>query len=147
MALAPLAGKHASILFAIGLANASLFSACILPLATAFYICEAMGWETGVDKTWRQTPEFMSLYTAFIVIGALIVMIPRMPLIPIMWVSQVINGVMLPFVLIFMLILINDHELMRGWTNSRVQNWVAWSTTVVMMALTLGLCVTAIRGS
>jgi Mn2+/Fe2+ NRAMP family transporter len=147
MALAPLAGKHASILFAIGLANASLFSACILPLATAFYICEAMGWEAGVDKTWRQTPEFMSLYTAFIVIGALIVMIPRMPLIPIMWVSQVINGVMLPFVLIFMLILINDHDLMRGWTNSRVQNWVAWATTVVMMALTLGLCVTAIRGS
>ena len=147
MALAPLAGEHASILFAIGLANASLFSACILPLATAFYICEAMGWEAGVDKTWRQTPEFMSLYTAFIVIGALIVMIPRMPLIPIMWVSQVINGVMLPFVLIFMLVLINDHELMRGWTNSRAQNWVAWATTVVMMALTLGLCVTAIRGS
>jgi NRAMP (natural resistance-associated macrophage protein)-like metal ion transporter len=146
MALAPLAGNYASILFAVGLANASLFSACILPLATAFYICEAMGWESGVDKTWRETPEFMSLYTAFIVIGALIVLIPRMPLIPIMWVSQVINGVMLPFVLIFMLILINDEALMRGWTNSRVQNWVAWSTAAAMMALTLGLCVTGIRG-
>src|SRR5207253_9024309 len=107
-ALAPLAGKYASILFAVGLANASLFSACILPLATAFYICEAMGWEAGVDKTLREAPQFMGLYTGFIVVGAMIVMIPRVPLIPIMWITQVINGIMLPFVLLLMLKLVND---------------------------------------
>ena len=146
MALAPLAGQYASSLFAVGLANASLFSACILPLATAYYMCEAMGWEAGVNKTWREAPHFMGLYTAFIVLGALIVMVPGMPLISIMWITQVINGVMLPFVLVFMLKLINQDELMRGWTNSRVQNGVAWATTVVMIALTVGLLVSAIRG-
>ena len=146
MALAPLAGRHASTLFAIGLANASLFSACILPLATAYYMCEAMGWEAGVDRTWHEAPQFMGLYTAFIVLGALVVMIPRMPLIVIMWVTQVINGVMLPFVLVFMLTLINDRMLMKGATNSRWQNVVAWSTTGVMIALTVGLIGSVIRG-
>jgi len=140
-----LAGKHASILFAVGLANASLFSACILPLATAYYICEAMGWEAGVDKTLRDAPQFMGLYTAFLVIGSLIVMVPGAPLIRIMWASQVINGIMLPFVLIFMLKLVNQPELMRGeFTNSRFQNAVAWSTTVIMIGLTVGLVVTAV---
>ena len=144
-ALAPLAGKYASILFAVGLANASLFSACILPLATAYYICEAMGWEAGVDKTLRDAPQFMGLYTAFLVIGSLIVMVPGAPLIRIMWASQVINGIMLPFVLIFMLKLVNQPDLMRGeFTNSRFQNAVAWSTTVIMIALTLGFLVTAV---
>jgi Mn2+/Fe2+ NRAMP family transporter len=146
MALAPLAGRHASALFAIGLANASLFSACILPLATAYYMCEAMGWEAGVDRTWREAPQFMGLYTAFIVVGALIVMIPGMPLIAIMWVTQVINGVMLPFVLVFMLKLINDDTLMKGAPNSPWQNVVAWSTTGIMMALTVALIGSAIRG-
>jgi NRAMP (natural resistance-associated macrophage protein)-like metal ion transporter len=146
MALAPLAGRHASVLFAVGLANASLFSACILPLATAYYICEAMGWEAGVDKTWRQAPQFMGLYTAFIVVGALIVMVPGMPLIAIMWITQVINGVMLPFVLVFMLKLVNDDALMKGAMNSRWQNVVAWSTTVIMMALTVGMVASAVRG-
>ncbi len=145
MALAPLAGRYASVLFAVGLANASLFSACILPLATAFYMCEAMGWEAGVNKTWKEAPQFMGLYTAFIVIGAAIVMVPGMPLISIMWISQVINGVMLPFVLVFMLKLINQDELMRGWTNSRLQNGVAWATTIIMVGLTLGLIASAFR--
>jgi len=146
MALAPLAGRYASALFAIGLANASLFSACILPLATAYYMCEAMGWEAGVDKTWREAPQFMGLYTTFIVVGALIVMIPGMPLIAIMWITQVINGIMLPFVLVFMLKLIDDDALMKGATNSRWQNVVAWSTTVIMSALTVGLIGSAVRG-
>jgi NRAMP (natural resistance-associated macrophage protein)-like metal ion transporter len=143
-ALTPLAGRYASLLFAAGLANASLFSACILPLATAFYICEAMGWEAGVDKTFREAPQFMGLYTGFIVVGALIVMIPRVPLIPIMWITQVINGIMLPFVLLLMLKLVNDEALMKGWTNSRFQNSVAWATTWVMIALTVGLLVSAV---
>src|SRR2546425_4926161 len=138
-ALTPLAGRYASLLFAAGLANASLFSACILPLATAFYICEAMGWEAGVDKTLREAPQFMGLYTGFILVGAMIVMIPRVPLIPIMWITQVINGIMLPFVLLLMLKLVNDEALMKGWTNSRFQNSVAWATTWVMIALTVGV--------
>lgn len=145
MALSPLAGEYASFLFAVGLANASLFSACILPLATAYYICEAMGWEAGVDKTLREAPQFMGLYTAFIVLGSLIVMVPGAPLIAIMWASQVINGVMLPFVLMFMLKLINKDELMKEFTNSRLQNGIAWVTTIVMMLLTTGLVASAFR--
>lgn len=147
MALEPFAGRYASWLFAAGLANASLFSACILPLATAYYICEAMGWEAGVDKSVREAPQFMALYTAFIVVGALVVVMPGMPLIPIMWVTQVINGVMLPFVLMFMLKLINNRSLMRTWTNSRLQNGVAWATTIIMALLTVGLVVSMILGT
>ncbi len=135
--LAPLAGKYASYLFAIGLANASLFSACILPLATAYYICEGMGWEAGVNKSFKDAPQFMWLYTVLIAIGALIVLIPNAPLMAIMWVSQVINGVMLPFVLVFMLQLINRQDLMEDATNSRTFNVIAWVTAVVMIVLTL----------
>lgn len=145
MALSPLAGQYASALFAVGLANASLFSACILPLATAYYICEAMGWEAGVDKTLREAPQFVGLYSTLIVIGSLIVLAPGAPLISIMWVSQVINGIMLPFVLVCMLNLINKDELMKGFTNSRLQNRVAWVTTIVMMVLTVGLVASALR--
>jgi NRAMP (natural resistance-associated macrophage protein)-like metal ion transporter len=134
--LAPLAGKHASLLFAIGLANASLFSASILPLATAYYICEGMGWEAGVSKTFKDAPQFMWLYTILIAIGALIVLMPNAPLISIMWISQVINGVMLPFVLIFMLFLINKTDLMAEYTNSRTFNWIAWATVGIMIVMT-----------
>jgi Mn2+/Fe2+ NRAMP family transporter len=137
IALGPMAGKYASTLFAIGLANASLFSASILPLATAYYICEAMGWDAGVNKTFKNAPQFMWLYTVFILIGSLIILIPNAPLIPIMLVSQVINGVMLPFVLIFMLLLINRKDLMGEYTNSKTFNWIAWATTVIMIVLTL----------
>lgn len=136
ISLAPIAGKYASILFAVGLANASLFAASILPLATAYYICEGMGWEAGVNKTFKEAPQFMWLYTFLIAIGALIVLIPKAPLIAIMWVSQVVNGVMLPFVLIFMLSLINKKELMENYTNSRTFNRIAWSATIVMVVLT-----------
>jgi NRAMP (natural resistance-associated macrophage protein)-like metal ion transporter len=136
ISLAPIAGKYASVLFAVGLANASLFSASILPLATAYYICEGMGWEAGVNKTFKEAPQFMWLYTILIAIGALIVMFPNAPLIPIMWISQVINGVMLPFVLIFMLLLIKSEDLMGEYTNSRTFDRIAWTTTVIMIALT-----------
>ncbi len=135
-ALAPLAGEHASWLFAIGLANASLFAASILPLATAYYICEGMGWEAGVSKTFKEAPQFMWLYTILIAIGALIVLIPNAPLISIMWISQVINGIMLPFVLIFMLFLINKTELMAEYTNSKVFNWIASATVGIMIVMT-----------
>lgn len=137
IALAPFAGKYASILFAIGLANASLFSASILPLATAYYICEGMGWESGVNKTFNEAPQFMWLYTILIAIGSLIILIPNAPLIAIMWISQVINGIMLPFVLTFMLSLINKKELMEDYTNSKTFNGIAWSTTMIMIVLTM----------
>lgn len=136
ISLAPIAGKYASVLFAVGLANASLFSASILPLATAYYICEGMGWEAGVNKNFKEAPHFMWLYTILIAIGALIVLFPNAPLIPIMWISQVINGIMLPFVLIFMLLLIKREDLMGEYTNSRTFNRIAWTTTVIMIALT-----------
>jgi NRAMP (natural resistance-associated macrophage protein)-like metal ion transporter len=112
VALAPLAGKYASILFAIGLANASLFAASILPLSTAYSICEGMGWEAGVSKDFRDAPEFMALYTGLIIAGAGLILIPGAPLIGIMLVSQVINGILLPFVLIIILLLVNNREIM-----------------------------------
>lgn len=142
LALAPLAGQHASTLFAIGLANASLFSASILPLATAYYVCEGMGWESGVDKNFKSAPQFMWLYTGLIVFGALIILIPKVPLIPIMLLSQIVNGMMLPFVLIFMLYLINNKELMGEYVNSKTFNFIAWSTVTIMVVLTIALVVT-----
>lgn len=135
-ALAPLAGKYASLLFSLGLANASLFSASILPIATAYYICEGMGWEAGVNKTFQEAPQFMWLYTCLIAVGSIIVLIPNAPLLAIMWISQVINGIMLPFVLIFILLLINKEELMGQYTNGKTFNRIAWTTTVVMVVLT-----------
>ena len=143
VALAPLAGRYASVLFAIGLANASLFAASILPLATAYYVCEGMGWESGVDKNFKTAPQFMWLYTGIIAIGALIILIPNAPLIPIMLISQVVNGVMLPFVLIFMLLLINNRDIMGDFTNSKTFNIIAWATVVIMIVLTLVLVVTS----
>jgi len=143
VSLAPLAGKYASVLFAIGLANASLFAASILPLATAYYVCEGMGWESGVDKNFKTAPQFMWLYTGIIVIGAIIILIPNAPLIPIMLISQVVNGVMLPPVLIFMLLLINNKEIMGEHTNSKAFDIIAWTTVVIMIILTLILVVTS----
>lgn len=143
-ALEPLAGKYASVLFAIGLANASLFAASILPLATAYYVCEGMGWESGINQNFKSAPQFMWLYTGLIVIGALIILIPKAPLIAIMLISQVVNGVMLPFVLIFMLLLINDKELMGEYINTKTFNRIAWTTVIVMVALTLALVVTSV---
>jgi NRAMP (natural resistance-associated macrophage protein)-like metal ion transporter len=143
VSLAPFAGKYASVLFAIGLANASLFAASILPLATAYYVCEGMGWESGVDKNFKTAPQFMWLYTGIIVIGAIIILIPNAPLIPIMLISQVVNGVMLPPVLIFMLLLINNKEIMGEHTNSKTFDIIAWTTVVIMIILTLILVVTS----
>jgi Mn2+/Fe2+ NRAMP family transporter len=137
VALAPLAGKYASWLFAFGLANASLFAASILPLATAYCVCEGMGWESGVDKDFRTAPQFFWLYTGLIAFGGGLVLYPRAPLILIMYLSQVVNGVLLPFVLVFMLKLINDPDLMGEHVNSKAFNGIAWTTTVVMIVLTV----------
>jgi NRAMP (natural resistance-associated macrophage protein)-like metal ion transporter len=143
-ALAPLAGQWASELFAFGLFNASLFAASILPLSTAYLICEALGFEAGIDKTWDDAPVFYWLYTFLVAAGAGIILIPNIPLIPIMLWSQVINGALLPLVLVFMLDLINDRDLMGDYVNSRAFNVVAWTTTVVMIVLTTLLVFTSI---
>jgi len=135
-ALSPLVGKYASWLFAVGLINASLFAAGVLPLSTAYYICEAMGWELGIDKDFRKAPEFFWLFTISIAIGALTILVPGMPLLAVMYVSQVVNGVVLPFVLILMLLLINDKRLMGAYVNGPAFNAVAWVTVVVLIGLT-----------
>ena len=137
LALKPLVGKHATALFAFGLCNASLFAACILPLSTAFYICEGMGWESGVDNDFRTAPQFFWLFTVIIILSALIILIPNAPLIAIMYVSQVVNGAVLPFVLIFMLRLINSRRIMGRHVNGPIFNIIAWVTVAIMIVLTL----------
>ena len=136
-ALRPLAGQYAYILFAVGLFNASLFAASILPLSTAYTVCEGLGFESGVDKKFGEAPFFYWLYTFLIVAGGAVLLIPGLPLVKIAVLSQVVNGVVLPFVLIFMLLLINKKELMGKYVNSRLFNVVAWVTTVVMIGLTI----------
>ncbi|QOX79644.1 Nramp family divalent metal transporter [Trichlorobacter lovleyi] len=137
LALKPLVGQHASSLFAFGLFNASLFGACILPLSTAFYICEGMGWESGVDKDFEQAPQFFWFFTVIIAISALLILIPNAPLMKIMFLSQVLNGMVLPFVLIVMLLLINDKKLMGSYVNGPVFNLIAQITVVIMVVLTI----------
>ncbi len=139
-------GEYAFLLFSAGLLNASLFAACILPLSTAYSVCEGLGFESGVNKRFREAPIFYWLYTLLIVIGAGVVLLPGFPLIRMILFSQVINGVLLPFVLIFMILLVNKRELMGEWVNSRSYNLVAWVTVVVMIGLTLALTGLSLRG-
>jgi len=136
-ALRPLAGDFAYILFAMGLFNASLFAASILPLSTAYTVCEGLGFESGVGMKFGEAPVFYWLYTILIVAGAGVILTPNLPLVKITILSQVVNGVVLPFVLIFMLLLVNKKELMGEYVNSRLFNVVAWATTVVMIGLTV----------
>jgi Mn2+/Fe2+ NRAMP family transporter len=145
MALEPLAGRYASWLFAFGLFNASFFAAAILPLSTAYYVCEAFGWESGVDRKYGEARQFYWLYTSILVIGAAVVLWPKLPLVPIMLVSQVLNGMLLPFILVFMLILINKEKLMGAWRNGRWFNGVAWTLTGVMVVLTAWLVIISVR--
>jgi len=140
-ALFPLAGRYAGALFAFGLINASLFSASVLPLATSYYVCEALGFQSGVDRTVRQAPVFYGLYITLIVGACIVVLLPGAPLLRILFLSQVANGVLLPFILIFMLLLANRKRLMGAYANSRTFNAIAWVTVVVMIVLTLALVV------
>jgi len=135
-ALGPLAGQWASLLFALGLFNASLFAASILPLSTAYTVCEGLGFESGVERKFSEAPVFYWLYTGLIVAGGAVVLIPGLPLIKIALLSQVVNGAVLPFVLIFMLLLINKKELMGEFVNKLTFNIIAWATTVIMIVLT-----------
>ncbi len=145
MALTPLAGEYAGILFALGLANASLFAASILPLSTAYTVCEGMGWEAGVNKSFQEAPQFMGLYTGLIILGGGLILIPRAPLVGIMFLSQVINGILLPFVLIFILLLVNKKKIMGPYVNGRLFNGVSWAAVVILVLLSVALIVDVIR--
>ncbi len=144
LSLKPLAGKYCTYLFAFGLVNASLFAASILPLSTTYLICEGLGWEVGIDKKFVEAPQFYGFYSLIIFLGAGIVLYPNFPLIPIMYFSQVINGMVLPFILIFMLLLINDKKLMGDHTNGPLFNTITWITTIVMIGFTLLLLIRTI---
>jgi NRAMP (natural resistance-associated macrophage protein)-like metal ion transporter len=146
-ALRPLAGDYAYILFAAGLFNASLFAASILPLSTAYTVCEGLGFESGVGMKFGEAPVFYWLYTALIVAGGAVILVPNLPLVKITILSQVVNGVVLPFVLIFMLLLINKKELMGEYVNSRLFNVVAWGTTVLVIVLTFALMWQSLHGT
>ena len=135
MALKPLAGALAGYVYAFGLFIASIFSATILPLATAFYVCEAFGFEAGIDKKWKEAPEFYTLYTGIIAISALIILIPNAPLISISLWSQVLNGMLLPVVLVCMILLVNDKRIMGKYVNKTVNNVIGWTAVAVLVAL------------
>jgi Mn2+/Fe2+ NRAMP family transporter len=136
LALKPFAGEYAAIFFGISLANASILGAIIVPLATAYYICEAMGWERGINKTFKEAPQFMWIYTALIVTAALLVLIPGAPLVRLMVFSSVLNGILLPFVLVFALSLINNKRIMGDYINSKMHNYISWATVVTLIVLT-----------
>lgn len=141
MALKPLAGELASQFFAFGLFIASIFSATILPLATAFYVCEAFGFEAGIDKKWDEAKEFYILYTGILILSVIIILIPNAPLIEISLWSQVINGILLPVVLVCMILLVNNKKIMGEYVNKPVNNIIGWGSVIVLIALSLLLLI------
>lgn len=141
VALTPFAGNYASLIFAISLANASFLGAIIVPLATAYYTCEAMGWETGLDKTFRDAPEFVVIYTTLVILSVGIILIPEAPLVLLMVLASFFNGLLLPFVLVFALILVNDPRIMGDYVNTKAYNTIAWLTVVSLIFLTCVLMV------
>ncbi len=141
MALEPLAGRLASHVFAFGLFIASVFSATILPLATAFYVSEAFGFEAGIDKKWDEAKEFYTLYTGILVISAIIILLPNAPLIQISIWSQVLNGILLPVVLVSMILLINNKKIMGNYVNKPYQNIIGWSAVTVLVGLSIALLI------
>jgi len=143
-ALKPFAGALASQVFAFGLFVASIFAAIILPIATAFYVCEAFGFEAGIDKKWNEAPQFYWLYTSIIAIGAGIILIPNAPLIKISLFSQEINGLLLPVVLICMMLIINKKEVMGEYVNKRLGNIIGWTAIAILVTLSLILLVTSL---
>jgi Mn2+/Fe2+ NRAMP family transporter len=146
LALKPLAGALASQVFAFGLFIASIFSATILPLATAFYVCEAFGFEAGIDKKWDDAKEFYVLYTGILVIAAAIILIPNAPLIFISLWSQVINGMLLPVVLVCMILLVNNRKIMGQYVNKPLNNIVGWTTVIILVGLSLTLLLMPVLG-
>ncbi|HET8570935.1 MAG TPA: Nramp family divalent metal transporter [Candidatus Limnocylindria bacterium] len=145
-ALAPIAGDFAQALFAFGLFGASVLAATVMPLTTSYTVCESFGWESGISRRFSEAPVFMGLYTALIVIGALVVLVPGMPLGALIILSQNLNGILLPIILIFMLRLVNNPRIMGSHVNSRWLNVVAWGLTGLVVVLTLVLFGTSLAG-
>ncbi len=141
LALQPLAGRYAAALFGLGLLNASIFSAAILPLSTAYVVCEAFGWEAGINHGLKEAPIFFGIYTALIVLGAAVILLPIKSLVQTMMASQTLNGVLLPVILIVMLILINNKPLMGRFVNNRAFNILAWVMVILLILLTVILIV------
>jgi len=137
LALAPLAGPWAKYLFSAGLLGASLLAASVLPLATTYAMCEAFGWERGMDNRLREASVFYGLYTSLVALSAVVVLLPSVPLFPLMWLSQALNAILLPVLLVLMLRLANDPHLMGAHRNSRVTNALAWGLTGLIMLITL----------
>jgi Mn2+/Fe2+ NRAMP family transporter len=146
LSLEPLAGRLASHVFAFGLFVASIFSATILPLATAFYVCEAFGFEAGIDKSWDEAREFYVLYTGIVVLSAIIILIPNAPLIDISIWSQVLNGILLPVVLVSMIFLINNKKIMGDYTNKLYQNIIGWGAVGALVILSIVLLILPLAG-
>jgi len=138
-ALAPLAGPWAKYLFSIGLMGATLLAASVLPLATTYAVCEAFGWERGIDNQPKEAPAFYGIYTALVALSAAVVLLPNLPLFPLMWISQALNAIFLPVVLVLMLRLANDAQLMEGYQNGRLANTLAWGMTALIVVITLVL--------
>ncbi len=143
LALGPLAGQYAATLFAVGLLNASVFSAAILPLSTAYVVCEAFGWESAVSRSWTEAPIFFAIFTVIVILGAAIILLPIPSLIEAMLASQTLNGILLPLVLIVMLRLINDKRLMGQFVNGLAFNVLSWATVVILIVLTGILVITS----
>ncbi len=141
LALKPLAGEYSSWLFAAGLFNASMFAAAILPLSTAYTVCEAFGWESSLDKKFSEAPQFYGLYCFIVIFSGLLILIPSLPLVKLMFLSQVLNGLVLPVVLVFMLLLMNDKSIMREHKNGLLLNIISWTCVIfliVLSAVTVG---------
>jgi Mn2+/Fe2+ NRAMP family transporter len=141
LALKPMAGSLASAVFSFGLFVASVFSATILPLATAFYVCEAFGFEAGIDKDWDNAKEFYILYTGILILAMVIILMPNAPLIFISLWSQVINGLLLPVVLICMILLVNNKKIMGHYVNKPTNNIIGWSAIVVLIVLSFSFLI------
>lgn len=139
LALHPLAGKYSSALFGIGLLNASIFAAALLPLATSYYVCEGLGFESGVDKTFAEAPNFFMIFTGLIVISAAIILIPGINLLNILIWSQIINGILIPIILLFIINLCNDPEIMGEYTNSNVYNFFCYLIVTMMIVANCSL--------
>lgn len=141
MSLKPLAGQYAFILFGIGLFGASVLAAAIIPLSTSYAICEAFGWESGVDNEYKEAPAFFGIYTAIIALSGLLILIPEISLMKIILVTQQIAGILSPVILTFMILLVNDNKIMGSYVNSKMQNLVSWITIVFIIVLSLILFV------
>lgn len=145
-ALAPIAGRYASILFAAGLIAASFLAACVLPLVTSSAWCEAAGWERGVDRSWREAPAFRGIYTGILVISVIVVLVPGIDLMGVMLAAQFISGALLPVLLVFMVLILTNKRIMGKHANKRILTVLVWALIVVVVALTVGYFVMTALG-